>query len=187
MTTSQGSLPVTGLHFTGKRIDKDMVQLNWRTVQEMNNLGFQVERKRENETSFTSLEFVKSKAADGNSNMPLQYAAVDMNNSPGTSYYRLKQTDIDGNFVYSIICRVNGEASKSITMKAWPVPSQGDFSVIVEGIDKDMLQVFDVAGRMVRQIAVSNGMQEKISKLSPGIYIIRLAGEKDIVQRVLVR
>lgn len=82
---------------------------------------------------------------------------------------------------------VNGEASKSIPLRAWPIPSQGDFTVMAEGIDKDELQVFDATGRLVRQIPLTNATQEKVSRLSPGTYIIRLAGQKDLVQKVLVQ
>ena len=49
-----------------------------------------------------------------------------------------------------------------------PIPSQGDFSVMAEGIDKDMLQVFDVARRLVPQIPLTNATQEKVNRLSQG-------------------
>jgi hypothetical protein len=184
---AQGPLPVTGLQFTARRINDDKVQLNWKTIQEMNNAGFHIERRTENENVFVAVNFVKSKAPNGNSTLPMQYEAVDLNNFKGVSYYRLKQTDTDGNFTYSVISTVKGNAGKSIALKAWPIPSRGDFSVVVEGIDRETLQLFDATGKLVRQMPVTNGTQQKINGLSPGTYIIRLAGQKGLSQVVLVQ
>ncbi|HYE56592.1 MAG TPA: T9SS type A sorting domain-containing protein [Chitinophagaceae bacterium] len=187
ISATPASLPVTGLQFTARRISEDKVQLNWRTVQEINNHGFSIERKRENENEFTTLNFVRSKALNGNSHLPLQYDAVDINNFKGISYYRLKQTDTDGKSAYSIVCIVNGTPSDRITLKAWPIPSRGDFTVTVGGIDKGILQLFDATGRMVRQVPITNGTQQKITGISPGTYMIRLAEHKHLVQVVLVQ
>ena len=46
---------------------------------------------------------------------------------------------------------------------------------------------FDATGKIVRQMPVTNGVQQKINGVNPGTYVIRLAGQKDLVQVVLVQ
>lgn len=184
---AEGPLPVTGLQFAAKRTSKDKVELKWSTLQEMNNKGFFIERKDENQQEFVSIGFVPSKSPDGNSTSPLAYNSIDNNSFSGTSYYRLKQVDMDGKFSYSLVRFVNGEAAKAVTLKAWPVPSNGDVNVSVNGIDKDVLQVFDMSGRLVKQVNVVNGSVEKISGLRPGVYVLRLAGEREATGKIVVQ
>ncbi|HYG50060.1 MAG TPA: hypothetical protein VD905_04110, partial [Flavobacteriales bacterium] len=93
---SASPLPVIGLEFYAKRINKQQVQLDWKTLQEINNKGFYIERKKENENNFAALRFVDSKGQNGNSSFSLSYMQLDTNNYAGKTYYRLKQEDFDG-------------------------------------------------------------------------------------------
>ncbi|MGB4845021.1 MAG: T9SS type A sorting domain-containing protein [Ferruginibacter sp.] len=186
-SNGSGPLPVVDLQFFAKRISSSKVQLDWKTSQEINNQGFYIERKKQNENSFANLGFVNSLAPGGNSSFPLQYSKTDDNNFSGTTFYRLKQQDINGNFVYSAIRVVKGDISKSITLKAWPIPSAGNLTVTADGIDKDILQVFDTKGRLIKQQDILNQSQIYLTNLAPGTYIIRLAGQKDISQKIIVQ
>lgn len=180
-------LPVTGLEFKARRINADQVQLTWKTTQEVNNLGFYVERKKENESSFTPVAFRPSAAPNGNTSLPLQYQHVDANNFTGVAYYRLKQVDKDSNFAYSAIRFVNGQGSKIIVLKAWPVPSYGTVNVLAEGVEKDQLLVFDNGGRFVKQVPVSAQAAVQLTGLLPGTYIVMLASQKEINQKIIVQ
>ena len=79
-------LPVAGLEFAARRINANQVQLNWKTMQEVNNLGFAIERRKENENSFTRVDFRPSADVDGNASSALQYQYVDANNFAGGTY-----------------------------------------------------------------------------------------------------
>jgi hypothetical protein len=182
-----GSLPVTGLHFVGKRVDKNNVILSWHTLQEFNNKGFYVERKYEYEGNFTSLKFVSSKAVNGSSNTPIEYNTTDANSFAGKTFYRLKQIDYNGSTTYSDILTLNGIIGNIISLKVWPNPSRGNVTVAVEVADKDVLQLYDISGKMIRQIPVVNGKQEQILGLQPGVYILKLAGRKDLSQKLIVQ
>lgn len=182
------ALPVTGMEFYAKRINNTTVQLDWKTIQEINNKGFHIERKKENETAFNAVVFVNSKASSGgNSSFPLEYQKLDTNNFTGTTYYRLKQEDIDGRTAYSVIRIVKGD-SKQLTMQVWPVPAVGFFNVNVSGPAKtDMMQVIDMNGRLVKQLAVQNNIQQQVSGLPAGVYYIKLASDNTVGQRVIVQ
>lgn len=182
------TLPVTGLEFYAKRINNTTVQLDWKTVQEINNKGFHIERKKENEAAFNAVDFVNSKAGfGGNSSLPLAYEKMDNNNFTGNTYYRIKQEDIDGRTAYSIIRVVKGDVSKQLTMQVWPVPAAGFFNVSVSGLNKtDMIQVLDMSGRLVKQFAIQNNVQQQVSGLPGATYYIKLASDKTVGQKVIV-
>lgn len=186
---SNGSiLPITGFEFYAKRISNTQVQLDWKTIQEINNRGFNVERKKENETSFANMGFVNSNANGGNSSFPLQYQKLDNNNFAGNTYYRLKQEDFDGRATYSVVRIVKGDVSKQLTMQVWPVPAVGFFNVSVSGIHKpDMIQVIDMNGRLVKQYTIQNQTQQQVNGLPAGTYFIKLGSDKTVGQKVIVQ
>ncbi|RKY98508.1 MAG: hypothetical protein DRQ13_03470, partial [Ignavibacteriae bacterium] len=77
-------------------VDVNDVTLNWETASEINNSGFQVERKSNGE--YEAIGFVPG---FGTTTEPKAYAFSDLNLMPGTYAYRLKQIDYDGTFEYS--------------------------------------------------------------------------------------
>jgi hypothetical protein len=183
-----GTLPITGLEFYAKRLNNTQVQLDWKTLQEINNKGFHIERKKENEASFVNIDFVNSKALNGNSNFGLQYQKLDNNNFTGNTYYRLKQEDVDGRTTYSVIRLVKGDASKQLTMQVWPVPAVGFLNVSVNGLTKpDVLQIIDMSGKLVKQFTIKNQTQQQVNGLSAGTYFVKLVSDKSVIQKVIVQ
>jgi hypothetical protein len=187
ITLTQGPLPVLGLEFNAKRINNNKVQLDWKTIQEIDNKGFYVERKKESEVNFTQLHFVKSAAANGNSSLPLNYSHIDTNSFRGKTYYRLKQEDLDGKFMYSIVRLVNGNNGKVISMKAWPIPSTGPVNISAEGIEDDAVLVYDSNGRLIKQLTITAKTPVQITGLMPGSYIVKLGSQKELYQKIIVQ
>lgn len=184
---AQAILPVTNWQFVARRINSNLVKLDWTTMQESSNRGFHIERQLEQEAGFSPIGFVTSLAPGGNSNRPLTYAQTDNNSYNGKTYYRLRQEDLDGHFAFSVIRMVTREASKDIVLKAWPIPAQGHFFVSVEGVDKDLLQIFDVAGKLKQELLITGNTQHQVSHLPAGMYVLRLASQKGIQQKVVVQ
>jgi hypothetical protein len=179
-------LPVLGLEFTAKRLNKQVVQLAWKTAQEIANKGFYLERKKENEPGFSAIYFAPSKGFNGSSTMPLQYTKVDTNSFGGKTWYRLRQEDEKGTFTYSAIRLVDGDPDKLVTLKAWPIPAPKEFTVSVTGIESDVLELYDATGKLVKQIPVQNGGQQKISSLHAGTYFLKLRNQPGLVQKITV-
>ena len=74
------------------------VLLEWFTESELNNFGFEVQRK-DNETSgWQKIGFVQGK---GTTATPQKYSYTDESVTVGAFYYRLKQIDFDGSFQFS--------------------------------------------------------------------------------------
>jgi hypothetical protein len=88
-------LPVNLIEF--KVVQKSITAvLQWSTASEQNNKGFVVERSS-NVTSWKQIDFVAGK---NNCSAVNNYSAIDFTPANGTSYYRLKQVDIDGKTTY---------------------------------------------------------------------------------------
>lgn len=96
------ALPVELLYFEAQPQNRE-VALKWATSSESNADYFAVERSK---NGVTWEDFTHVKAA-GNSASMLTYATSDVQPYSGTSYYRLKQNDQDGQFKYSAIRSVN--------------------------------------------------------------------------------
>jgi hypothetical protein len=188
MNIITGPLPVTNLQFSAKRMNQHSVQLLWQTEQEFNNKGFYIEKRKENEQHFAMIGFEPSKATGGNSYSPLYYEQTDQNSFAGKTYYRLKQEDLDGKATYSAIRIVTGNGEKLLLMKAWPVPAINNVNISVQGILKpDMIQVFDINGRLVRSIPVTNQLTVNVTGLTPGTYVVRLASDGNVSQKILIQ
>ena len=92
-----GTLPVELVYFQGYFADGKVI-LFWGTATEVNNYGFNVERKLP-QTDWTTIGFV---FGSGNSNSPKSYYFEDSTDlQQAIYYYRLKQIDNDGAFKHS--------------------------------------------------------------------------------------
>lgn len=170
------ALPVTLSKFNAKRFSGLSVQLDWQTASEFNNKGFGIERRFENETSFSSQGFVNSKALTGNSQFTLNYYFTDNNNYRGITYYRLKQTDKDDHTFYSMIKAVNGIDGSAVSVLLWPNPARGQFSIQLTGITgKKEAVITDLQGKLLRKINVSGTQQVDVSGLKAGMYVLTIA------------
>jgi hypothetical protein len=87
-TAPCGALPVTLLSFEARRISITYVNLDWKTTNEYNNAGFDVERSLANNTKFVKVAFVparqnparinKYQLQDENSLLPIKTDIVDL-------------------------------------------------------------------------------------------------------------
>ena len=99
------SIPVELSSFTAET-SNNSVSLNWSTVTETNNHGFEIERKLKNQ-EWVTIAFVNGK---GTTTEIQNYNYVDdYSQMPyeGTALYRLKQIDYNGDFEYSEQLAVN--------------------------------------------------------------------------------
>lgn len=167
------ALPVKLTNFNVKRMTMSHVQVSWQTQTEQNNKGFDIERRLDNEINFTAKGFVGSKAANGNSTMPIDYSFADANTYNGISYYRLKQVDLDERAYYSMIKAVKGETTVNVLI--WPNPNEGQFSIRMEGVNgQKEAYIVDLNGRMIQKTTIKGTQQVNIRNLPAGTYILSI-------------
>lgn len=167
-------MPVEMESFTSS-VNGNNVKLNWKTVSETNNKGFEVQRNSNN--GWITLGFV-------NANTSRVYSYSDNNVQTGTYQYRLKQIDFNGNFEYHTLnTTVNiGAPSKYSLSQNYPNPFNPSTKISYQ-IAKDelvTLKIYDNTGREVTTLV--NGIQtagyhtvEFKSNLSSGTYFFKIA------------
>ncbi|MBK6914190.1 MAG: T9SS type A sorting domain-containing protein [Ignavibacteriales bacterium] len=145
-TLCDGPLPVELSSFNASIIN-NTIKLIWRTETEVNNFGFEVERKISDD--WQKLGFVHG---HGNSNSPSEYSYVDKNPIGGSKFqYRLKQIDNDGQFEYSDVVEVNLIPTKFALYQNYPNPFNPDTKISWQSPvgSWQTLKVYDVLGNEV--------------------------------------
>jgi len=161
-------LPVELLHFTAK-VDDEHVVLSWATATELNNAGFHVERSADGDR----FEAIAEVPGVGNSVQVVVYDALDRAPLPGTSYYRLLQTDYDGTTSYSDVVSVTMAESELL---AYPNPADDRLWITGTSSGEEVM-LMDAMGRMVRTATANEAPTSiDLSDLPAGRYVIRVAG-----------
>jgi hypothetical protein len=162
------------LQYFNARPDNSQVDLSWATATESNNDYFMVEKSKDG-VNFEDLTRVNSAAPNGTSSLPLYYSAVDPNPFDGTTWYRLRQTDLDGNSSYSNIVSV--KFLKMNALSVYPNPSSGIVYIDGLGNNQSMANVewFDLGGRLLLQqtAAITGGTTRLLTHFNNGVYILK--------------
>ncbi|MEI9944707.1 MAG: T9SS type A sorting domain-containing protein [Chitinophagaceae bacterium] len=146
------------------------VKVTWATASETNNEYFSIERSTDN----AQWNEIKRIAGAGNSGSLLTYQTYDESPVAGTSYYRLKQTDIDGKFSYSNTISVKyNPSAKGVSL--FPVPNTGN-TVNITGISNysnHEVTVLNVNGAVLFTTTLTKSSVD-LPSLNAGVYVIRI-------------
>jgi hypothetical protein len=107
-SSSTNVLPITLVSFSGEKKDNRNI-LNWTTASEINNAYFTIE-KSYNGFDF---EFVGTQEGSSPSTQIRNYSLTDYNILETLNYYRLKQTDFDGESVFSKTISIDNRVDDS--------------------------------------------------------------------------
>ncbi len=174
-------LPIQLLNFNGYAIGRENF-LSWKTQSESNSYKFIVEKSidGENFNAFTELE------AAGNSTSLIDYSTIDENPYFPTTYYRLKQVDLDGNYEYSGIIEISNAINEKLTVNAlYPNPTNGQSNVnfSLPKTQNVFISVRDASGKIVYQRQMEGVQNNSISLpsdvWSSGLYLIQINSEFD--------
>ncbi len=149
-----GVVPVEWLSFTGENRGAHNI-LNWSTASEVNSDYFEIERAIENTTDFVSIGKV---AAAGNSSTVQDYEAKDYDiEEEGSYYYRLKQVDLNGTFVYSDIVLIRVQSDVNVAMEMYPNPASDvvNLDLDLNNPEKLNVSIWDVSGKLIRANAIN--------------------------------
>lgn len=141
------------------------IHLNWQTATEINNYGFEVQRKNEY-TDWTKIGFVNG---NGNCNSPKNYFFIDNPANGSDFFYRLKQIDFDGRFEFSNELKLTlNTPNKFFVYQNYPNPFNPEtrISYQISAFSHVSLKVYDVLGREIATLVT--GFQ------LPGIYNYQL-------------
>jgi hypothetical protein len=195
VTTLTGSsnipLPVELTSLTATN-NQNAIDLNWQTKTEVNNYGFNVER-RINNGEWNNIAFIEG---HGNSNSPKEYSYSDKDLFAGGSkfQYRLKQVDNDGTFEYSDVVEVEIVPTQYELSQNYPNPFNPSTTIRFSLPKQTQLKIniYNMIGEQVATIA--EGMYESgyhkvtfnASNLPSGTYIYRLQSNEFVQVKKMI-
>jgi Secretion system C-terminal sorting domain len=172
-----GPLPITLEYFTAKKNNTISSLLNWKTTQEINTAFFDVERS----TDAIVFKKIGKVNAAGNSTIAILYSFIDNNPEQGINYYRLRQVDIDGRYMYTPARQVIFDKLNAGTVKYYPNPTNGMLTVELSATNSHETRVINICnavGAVINQFKVSASSGTKmhidLSRYAKGTYFIQL-------------
>jgi len=179
-------LPIKLENFEASRNDNNQIEIFWTTASELNNNFFTVEKSRDG-IIFIELTMIEGA---GTSFTPLNYQTEDANPFPGTNYYRLKQTDFNGEVSYSTIISVQPEQSV-LNVSSYYDPNSSTLIVTIHSATTETANVklYDVAGIRIQLLEVATNSEFRIGvqDFQAGIYFLKVnTGSKSIIQKIIV-
>ena len=181
-TENGGGVPVELVSFNAS-VGNNIVTLNWSTATELNNKGFEIER-RTGENEFKQIGFVPG---SGTTTEPRNYQFEDANLETGSYTYRLKQIDFDGSFEHSNEVTIDAISPVQYEIaQNYPNPFNPsttiDFAIPDAGLVN--ITVYNELGEKVIELvnsilpAGNHQIQFDARGLASGIYIAKMsAGE----------
>jgi len=192
---SNDPLPIELVEFTAGFNSENDVDLSWITASEINNDYFTVERSRDAE----DFDMIVTVLGAGNSNEMLYYESTDENPLLGISYYRLKQTDYDGDFSYSKIEVVKN--LKELNFSITPNPAtdyltvtfgkvKGNTVFVMTPDYQTEIKIYNGAGVLAYK-KVFDGTFYKypidVTKLPEGMYYIKMKANNQLYNSSFIK
>lgn len=169
-------LPVELVSFTGAA-ENEVVTLDWVTLSEVNCASFTLEKSRDaqNWISFAEVQ------GAGNSSVKKSYSHTDENPFGDVSYYRLKQTDFNGDYAYF------GPISVQLNGAVFLYPNPANQQVNIVGCnDSKLINIYSVTGQLldVELFTDQNSTFFSVESFPNGIYYVQVGNKT--VERLVV-
>lgn len=182
-------IPVELIAFTAS-VKGNTTVLNWTTASELNNHGFEVQRKLNDEV-FVTIGFVKG---NGTTTQSSEYSFITEYFKNRTNTFRLKQVDYSGSFAYSQEIQVVTIVPDQFWLSQnYPNPfnptTKISYDILRTG--NVSLKVYNMLGKQVATIVneyknpgsyevIWNAIDDQGNSLPSGIYIAKLQSENQI-------
>ncbi len=195
-------LPIELASFTAAPGIGSGTHISWKTLSEINNYGFEVQRSTAVPDGFSTLQggFVKG---HGTTLTPQSYAFDDASVQPGSWYYRLKQIDLSGAVHYNEPVRVEttqGAASggsappQFALLQNHPNPFNPSTTIRFDlAADRDVsLKVYNSLGQVVSELVGGHrpagrySIAWDASGFASGVYFYRLEAGNFVQTRKLI-
>jgi len=163
-------LPIT-LNFFKVQKQVEHAMIEWQTASEINNDYFTIEKSIDAK-SWSVLSRIDGA---GNSTQIKDYSTIDQLEKAETIYYRLKQTDFNGDFSYSEIQSVEGTNFKS-KVNIYPNPTSEIVNITYEELINSV-EIYNLKGELhLNQLINSNTVRLNIGNYPRGTYFLKIIG-----------
>jgi len=174
-------LPIDLLSFKASCVANG-VKIEWTTATDTNNDYFNIERSYDAAT-WTVIAQIPGA---GNSNQIINYSYTDEIPANTTTYYRLKQTDFDGQHEYfaptAINCAIDGE---NMIISVYPNPFKEIINIEINNFAYSLAQIriYDVIGNIISTEDFNTAADNSITtsfdlrKLAAGVYFVEVSAK----------
>ncbi len=163
-------VPIELISFTGEAIATGNL-LNWVTASEYQNDYFSLERSIDGST----FELIATIDGAGTSTEDIAYDHLDVDAPTGISYYRLKQTDFDGQYAYSEVIALQRGTVETVDLQATYTSEGAQLVFTAISNDPIRLSTFDLLGRKVNGQTINNIQNGQnwiaLPNLPVGVYV----------------
>lgn len=162
-----GVLPVHFISFSGKKENNGTVKLKWTAEENDNADHYSIERSKNGQLYSEIGQFNA-----GNSGRNT-YSFTDVNPGAGNSFYRIKQTDRNGQFEFSNIVLIKEGKNSDVAFTVFPNPATERITITTSGNAQiKRIQLYDAGGRMLYE-SKNAGNNIDITSLKSGVYWIK--------------
>jgi hypothetical protein len=186
------TLPVSLSQFKGHTTSLADV-LSWTTFSERNNAWFELESSLDG-LHFQPVARVNSKAHEGNSDLLLEYVYENTAIQQGTTYYRLRQVDIEGSAaIVSQVIRLERSSIQSVRCFPNPVVNTAQIEMVAQKAAQVQLMLMNMQGQIMlnRKVQLNEGMNRisiPMNHLPASNYMLNIySGQESIGQIQLIK
>jgi hypothetical protein len=194
-------LPITLTSFAAAAGPGGGISLSWKTLSEVNDYGFYVQRRLPGDTTWTELAGSFT-PGQGTTTAPHDYSYTDTAASAGVREYRLRQVDLSGGSTYSsaidvaVTTEVTGPAAPRAFALYQNYPNPFNPATVISfqlsANSEVKLAVYDLLGRVVATLvegfesAGEHVVRFDGSGLASGVYICRLTTPEHAATRKIM-
>ena len=175
------TLPIELVSFEGV-LKQRSVALNWTTQSESNNDYFTIEKSKNG----SQWHFVDKIDGAGNSSVLVNYSTTDYEPYLGVSYYRLKQTDYNGDYDYSDIITIQNKYDSN-EINLYPNPANHTVTILSNQAVTE-IKLYNAIGQVIPiQYNSNNGyLTMSTNHLKNGVYLVKIVGKNEAITKQLI-
>ena len=165
-------LPVELLSLNASAFHNQAIRVYWSTQTESHNAGFEVQKSMDG-INFTPIQFV---AGAVYSTQRKDYQHIDDDVQPKTKYYyRLKQVDLDGNYLYSNVVKTTLTPNENI-ITVYPNPAKQTVNIVSEKPwgGKVHVKLYNLLGELLIEDFFENQVTLSLQGLADGQYLVKI-------------
>jgi hypothetical protein len=149
----------------------------------MNTLAFEVEKSIDAKT----WTVINQQKAAGNAETEKSYKAIDHEVAFGTTYYRIKQIDMDNKFTYSLVQKVTRANNTDISI--YPNPTMNTLNISLNNaVENTLIEIYSLEGKRLMSEQTNNlNYAMNVESLAKGTYMIRISNQEKTYTSKFVR
>lgn len=167
-------LPIE-LRYFDAAINDNFFEFKWETITEENNDYFTIEYSFD----LVTFNMLLEKQGAGNSLIPILYEdGLPVFPFENIIYFRLKQTDFDGNYSYSSIEALSNSGLKKSALSIYPNPTKGRTLVKLENVNETPLEAKVISPSTLQTVntfyLVNGEAIVDFSNFEKGVYFLQI-------------